>query len=128
MRSIMRKVITAALMGTVVVAGAAVAAQPSGQSKGKAGKTAAAQDEPKDMIIFRDGKVAEGKILEETDTTVKMRVVVAGISAETVYEKSRILQIQRAAKPAADPKTAEAPAATKAAEPERKPEAPVGKV
>lgn len=101
MRSIMRKAVAAALTGAVLVAGVAAVAPAAAAQSGKAGaKASAQQDGAMDLVIFRDGKTAEGTILEETDTTIKMRVVVAGISAETVYDKAKILQIQRAAKPA----------------------------
>lgn len=113
MRSIMRKAVTAALTGAMLVAGIAAGAHAAAQPA-KAGKAEARQAEAMDLVIFRDGKTAEGKIIEETDTTVKMRVVVAGISAETVYDKSKILQIQRAAKPA---EKADAPKPAAKAEP-----------
>jgi hypothetical protein len=117
MRSIMRKAVTAALAGTVLIAGVTLAAQAAAQPR-QGSNAAAQQDETLDLVIFRDGKVAEGKILEETDTTVRMRVVVAGISAETTYDKSRILQIQRGAK-AANNAPAKAPASAKTSEPDR---------
>lgn len=117
MRSIMRKAVTAGLAGTVLIAGVTLAAQAAAQPR-QGSNAAAQQDETLDLVIFRDGKVAEGKILEETDTTVRMRVVVAGISAETTYDKSRILQIQRGAK-AANNAPAKAPASAKTSEPDR---------
>src|SRR5678815_4558884 len=50
----------------------------------------------KDIIILRSGSKLEGKILEETDKTLKFRLVSAGgLSAERTYDKSEILDIQR---------------------------------
>lgn len=60
-----------------------------------------AKVEATDQIILNDGRIIKGKILEETSTTVKMTIVVAGITADNVYEKSQILAIQRDAVEAA---------------------------
>lgn len=48
-----------------------------------------------DQITFKDGRIVKGEILEETDTTIRMRVVMFGTSAETTYQKSDILAISR---------------------------------
>lgn len=48
-----------------------------------------------DLIIMKDGKSIEGLILNETASSVKVRIVVAGITAETDYSKSLILEIKR---------------------------------
>ncbi len=48
-----------------------------------------------DLIIMKDGKSVEGLILDETASSVKVRIVVAGITAETDYSKSLILEIKR---------------------------------
>lgn len=61
----------------------------------------------KDVVLFRNGRTVEGKILEETPTTIRMTVEIAGISADTTYNKNEILTITRAtaaAKPDADAK------------------------
>lgn len=60
----------------------------------------AQQEQAKDSLILRDGKTVEGQILEETAATVRMKVIVAGISGETTYSKTDILSIVRAAAPA----------------------------
>lgn len=89
-----------------------VAASPAA-----AQQTAPAADAP-DTIIFKSGRVVQGRVLSETDTVVKFRVVMSGMSAEVEYQKSEILRIARGAAstdaPAA-PAPASAPAATPAA-------------
>lgn len=57
-----------------------------------------------DVVIFRSGQQVQGEILEETPTTVRMRVVVAGMAAETTYNKSDILSIMRGEGDAIEPK------------------------
>jgi len=54
-----------------------------------------AQDTTRDTVIFTTGQTVEGTILEETATSIRMRVNVAGIEAETTYQKSEILKITR---------------------------------
>lgn len=49
----------------------------------------------KDLVIFRNGRQVEGVILEETETTVKMVVIVGPMRSETTYQKSEILEIKR---------------------------------
>jgi hypothetical protein len=63
----------------------------------------AAQND-QDVIIFRSGQEARGEILEETPTTIRMRVKVAGIAAETSYNKADILSITRATRDGAEKK------------------------
>lgn len=87
---------------------AAYAAEPE-----KAGAPAKATD--KDVVTFRNGRVVEGEVLSDDGKTVRMRVVVAGISTETTYSKADILSITKAARPEAKP--AEKPADKAAATP-----------
>lgn len=49
-----------------------------------------------DRIILKSGKMVEGEILEETASTIRIRVIVGGISAPTTYQKSEVLEIKRA--------------------------------
>lgn len=70
------------------------------QSNGGKPGDATAQRDPKkfekrDLVIFRTGNKVEGMILEETDTTIKMIVVIAGIQSTTTYNKSDILEIKK---------------------------------
>lgn len=61
-------------------------------------KDAAKKDEVKtDQIelIFRSGKTVKGTLVSETDTTIRVKVNIAGIIAETTYEKADILSITR---------------------------------
>jgi hypothetical protein len=49
-----------------------------------------------DVLIFKSGRVVEGVILEETAGVVKIKVVAkGGLSVETSYDKSEILEIQK---------------------------------
>ncbi|MFG0282997.1 MAG: hypothetical protein ACF8R7_01120 [Phycisphaerales bacterium JB039] len=48
----------------------------------------------KDRIIFTNGRIVEGEILEETDTQVRMMVDVAGIRAEMTYQKADLLKVE----------------------------------
>ncbi|MFG0326527.1 MAG: hypothetical protein ACF8SC_04565 [Phycisphaerales bacterium JB037] len=49
----------------------------------------------KDRVTFRNGSIVEGEILEETATSIKMRVEMYGISTVTTYDKNDILTIKR---------------------------------
>lgn len=65
-----------------------------------------------DVVIFRNGRKVEGEILEENDSTIRIRVVMAGgLSAVTTYNKSDILAIERGAGTEAASKPANKPAA-----------------
>lgn len=60
-----------------------------------AGVIAAEEPDTRDFVTFNNGRVVEGEILSETDTQLEMRVVVAGLSTVTTYNKSGILSIDR---------------------------------
>ena len=47
-----------------------------------------------DVVTFRNGRIIEGEILEKTDRTIKMKVMVAGISTVTTYDRAEILVIE----------------------------------
>jgi hypothetical protein len=49
----------------------------------------------KDTIVFRDGKILTGKIVSETETSVKFKGEVSGIAFEAEYQKSDILSMKR---------------------------------
>ena len=51
--------------------------------------------DPPDQLIFKDGRIIEGEVLEETETQVRFMVIVAGIKGEQVYNKADILAIER---------------------------------
>ena len=53
------------------------------------------QQDDLDIITFRDGKVVKGEILEETATTIRVKIVSYGIEAITTYDKADILTIKR---------------------------------
>ena len=94
-----------ALTGVLVAAGGVLG---PGVSPALAGATLGQVE--RDTIIFRDGKKVEGEIIEETDTSVKIRVMHAGLSATTTYDKANILLIDRSE---GDAPAAEAPKAAK---------------
>lgn len=124
-KAVLRKVALAGIglvlsTGALALSGARAWAEP-GKSEAKA---PAASD--KDVVVFRNGNRVEGTILEETATSIRMRVVIAGIAGETVYQKAEILNITRAAKgDEAQPGAGDKPADKPAAKPEAKP-APKG--
>lgn len=79
----------------------AMAASEDGEAKGL------------DRVTFKNGRVVEGRILEENDRELKMEVVFAGISATTTYRRSEVLTIERGVvKPAEGGGAASAPAAS----------------
>ncbi len=49
----------------------------------------------KDVITLKSGKLVEGTIVEETATTIKMKVLIGGIAAEMPYDKADILSVAR---------------------------------
>ena len=93
-------------LAAALVSGAGVMAPSPAQAAVASAASAAALSEI-DQITFKDGRIVKGEILEETDTTVRMRVVMFGTSAETTYQKSDILAISRGV---AQAPAAEAPA------------------
>jgi hypothetical protein len=50
-----------------------------------------------DEVVLKSGRVVQGKILEENDREIKIRISVSGIEAVTTYPKSDVLEIKRAA-------------------------------
>ena len=81
------------------MAATALMAQSTPSTPLQPAKTTDKADAPKaaakDVIIFKNGNRIECQIVEETDTTVKVKVSHAGMNAETVYQKSDILAIQK---------------------------------
>lgn len=61
----------------------------------KAKSSAEAAAPAKDVLILKSGKMVEGKILEETATTIRFEVRIGTIASPTTYEKSEILEIKR---------------------------------
>jgi hypothetical protein len=76
----------------------------------------------KDTIIFRSGRIVEGKVLKETATHVQVEIDVAGIKAITDYAKSDILSITKAET------SDEAPATTPATASDKRPSTAPAKV
>lgn len=69
---------------------AAAGQQPAGEKKAEPAASG------KDVVLMRNGQRYVGKILSETDTTVKMRFELSGITGETELAKNEILKIERA--------------------------------
>ncbi|RMD64764.1 MAG: hypothetical protein D6824_03550 [Planctomycetota bacterium] len=88
------------LLIALLVAGAALlGAAPGGAAPSPAQAQATTSEADNlDTIVLRNGRVVKGRILEETDAYVKIVVVVAGIEAETTYNRSEILRVVRASK------------------------------
>jgi hypothetical protein len=55
------------------------------------------QEEQLDRLYLKNGRIVNGRIIRETDTEIEIEVVVAGIAAPTVFQKSDIMEIERAA-------------------------------
>ncbi|MCW5754196.1 MAG: hypothetical protein KIT24_05735 [Phycisphaeraceae bacterium] len=72
----------------------------------------------KDSVTLTSGRVIEGEILEETPTTVRMRVELYGIVSEITYDKREIVSInrgvERTKEESAAPQTPATPAAPSA--------------
>jgi hypothetical protein len=100
-----------ALGGMTLAVGSVLPAMTVGTATLVPTRTVWAQESTKDVVIFRSGKIVEGTILEETTTSIRMKVSVGGIEAETTYAKTDILSITRA--PKADPSKPDAKAAAK---------------
>lgn len=72
------------------------------QSTPPASKADASAKPRRVIVIFKNGNQLEGELLSESDASIRLRVVVAGIKAETDYNRSEIKEIK-------DVKTAEEP-------------------
>ena len=102
-------------LGSLVLPLAAGMALPLGAAHAQPQKQEAAPVQATDQVIFKNGRIIEGKVLEETDAKIRMLVIIGGLSVETDYQKSEILSIKRdALTPQADPA---APAATPSSKP-----------
>lgn len=49
----------------------------------------------RDLIIFQNGNKVEGVVLDETETTVRVLVIIGSLRSEATYNKSEILEIKR---------------------------------
>lgn len=72
--------------------------------KAKAGSKEVKTDQVE--LIFHSGRVIKGTLISETATEIKVKVTVAGMTAETTYPKADILTINRNL-PVTDPKPAD---------------------
>ncbi|MCB9844784.1 MAG: hypothetical protein H6811_02190 [Phycisphaeraceae bacterium] len=64
-------------------------------SPGAIGAAVSMANPTPDRITLSSGQVWEGEILEETETTIRMRVVRYGITAEQTFQKSEVLSVKR---------------------------------
>ncbi len=111
MRMLARVAAAVSLAGCLVAGALAPTARPAFAAEPeKAAAPAPAQQN--DVVTFRNGRVVEGEVLSDDGKTVRMRVIVAGISSETTYSRADILSITKA--PRSDAKPAEKAAATPA--------------
>lgn len=101
--------------GSAALSGAAWS--QSSPSVGGAAKTpeqsASANGATKDVLTFKNGRVIEGRIVEITETEVKVEVTHAGLKAVTSFPRADILSIERGV--SAEGKPAEAGVKTPAA-------------
>lgn len=55
----------------------------------------AAAEETVDILVLKNGKTIEGKIISETATSIRFKGTIGGIALETEFQKSEIESIQR---------------------------------
>ncbi len=75
-------------LGAALAAPAPVDARPDEQKEAEPAETI-------DRLILRSGKIVEGKILEETETGIRIMVVMGSLKAPATYQHSQILDIKR---------------------------------
>ncbi len=92
----LRKAFLLALLGSLMVVSApAPFAVPAATAISFTAQDAEDGD-TEDMVIFTNGRIVRGDILEETDSTIIMNVRIGSMpEVRTVYEKSQILEINR---------------------------------
>ncbi len=78
------------------LAGMSLLAGPIGVSAPASSAWAGESMKELDRLILKNGRVIEGEILSETESEIRMNIVVAGIRAPATYSKSDILEIVRA--------------------------------
>jgi hypothetical protein len=99
--------------GALVTPGTAWA---QGGQGSKDSKKAAPASDAKDIIVMRDGRTLEGKILKETPTEIQFQLIMtSGLTAERTIARSEILEVKKGGTPdapATAPKTNDKPATT----------------
>jgi hypothetical protein len=83
------------LIALAAVAGLGAAFPLAANAQNSAIAAALSEDNTYDKVVFRNGRIIEGQILEETTDTIRMRIVVAGISTVTTYSRADILNIEK---------------------------------
>ena len=110
--SIQNLVLAGVAAGAVLLSGAP--SQHGGSWFASSAAAAQPSTDAPDLVVFHDGRTVAGKVLEETATSVRMRVVFRGIVSETTYPKSDIAALKRGevadAPPAARPRAGSTPA------------------
>ncbi|MCL4740570.1 MAG: hypothetical protein KJZ54_00040 [Phycisphaerales bacterium] len=84
------------VLSAVVAAAAILSPIPAGEASAGMVQDGTAT-RGKDVLIFKDGRIVEGRVLEETATEIRFEVKVGTIAAPTVYRKADILEVQRGA-------------------------------
>lgn len=79
--------LAAGLIGLASAAGAPAVASAQASQPEKVVAT--------DQVIFKSGRIVEGKVLEETAAKVKMIVVIGGMSVQTEYDMADVLSVKR---------------------------------
>lgn len=92
----LRRMTMVALFGALF-AGATLVVPVAGSARGETTDTKAESSEtPLDKIIFTNGNILECRIVDETATTVHVKLYFQGVEAgEQTYQKSDIIEIQR---------------------------------
>lgn len=109
------------LLALAAVAAVGAAALVPAVAVAPASAMVAAAEADLDKLIMRNGRVIEGRILDESAKEVRMEVIVAGISAVRTFDVADILSIERAAvshEPGDAAEPADEPMAGRADEPE----------
>jgi len=106
MNMISKRAIAGVLALTVGLGAMSVGLMPA-NADAQSGGSDKKMDQPTDTqavrrvtIIFRTGNQITGDLLSETETAVKVRIEVAGMKAETEYNKADILEMKDLPKPA----------------------------
>jgi hypothetical protein len=67
-------------------------------TKGKAPEGQAEKQNSKDVLVLKNGKTLEGKIVSETDKAIVFASSIGGIAFQTEYAKSDIVEVRRGVK------------------------------
>lgn len=117
------RIFAVAVAGVFAAAGAVCAANTTNAGDMGLAPVAVSAGDPPDQLVFKDGRVVKGRVLEETETQVRFLVIVAGIEGEQTYNKADLLAIDRG--PEGGEAKAEATTAADSGDGPDRPEPPV---